>query len=191
MDVNIDIPGINNKTGISRYEDDPDIYLPILRSFLSDAESIAEKLSSVTKETLSDYVIRVHGLKGICASVGAEELREKAATLELLAKSGDMEGVLAENDELLQKTHRLIADVSEWLRLYESENKKTLQPEPKREVLIRLQKSCEAFDIEGIDSAMDELEQSDYETGGELIIWLKEKLTNSDFMEIAERLDRI
>ena len=190
----IDIPGIDNKTGIARYGDDLEIYLSVLRSFVADAESVSEglgRVTHVTEETLPDYSIKAHGLKGISACVGAEGLREKAAALESLAKAGDFEGVLAGHGELLQSVRELVAAVTGWLREYDGENEKTRLPEPGEAVLVRLKKSCEAFDIGEIDAAMDELERFDYETGGELIAWLKEKIANSDFPEAAAHLARL
>jgi len=190
LDV-VDIPGIDNETGISRYGDDLDIYVPVLRSFVSDAESLAKEFGCVAKETLLKYATKVHGLKGASACIGAEGLREKAAALETLAKSGDLGGVLAGNEDLLRSAQELVADITEWLCAYDRKNRKPQLRKPDRGLLFRLKESCVAFDIEGIDAALEELDRSDYETGGELVVWLKKKIADSDFEEAAMRLSRM
>jgi hypothetical protein len=59
---------------------------------------------------------------------------------------------------------------------------------PDREILAKLRKGCEMYNIAIIDTAMDELESANYDTGTELVAWLREKTDMSMFDEIIERL---
>jgi len=49
-----------------------------------------------------------------------------------------------------------------------------------------LRQSCNAYDIRGIDSAMAELENADYESGADLIKLLRKKIDVSEFLEAAD-----
>ena len=112
----INIPGVDEETVNSIYGGDMDIYFIVLKSFLDNTPIVTDKLRSVSKETLYDYAINVHGLKGVCASIGAEKVREKAFNLETAAKAGDLALVLAKNDELIKDVEILAADIKAWLK---------------------------------------------------------------------------
>jgi hypothetical protein len=67
-------------------------------------------------------------------------------------------------------------------------NEKPRRAFPDREILARLKKCCEAYDISGIDEAIEELEGSSYDTGADLVAWLREKI---DIMELDEIIGRL
>ena len=117
----VDIPGINAKEGLALYDDDSNIYRYVLRAYVPNAVSVIEKLSNVSKETLADYAVNVHGLKGISAGIGAEKLRNAAQEMEGLARSGDLAGILAGNDAFLSGAKELAANVKAYLDGWESE----------------------------------------------------------------------
>jgi HPt (histidine-containing phosphotransfer) domain-containing protein len=109
------IPGVDAEVGSSLYGDEMDIYLSVLQSFVGNIPVAVEKLRSVSKETLPQYATLVHGLKGSCASIGAEGLREKALNLEMKAKAGDLGEIMAKNEALLKETEQLVRDIQAWL----------------------------------------------------------------------------
>jgi len=118
----ISIPGVDTEKGLSLYGDDLDIYLPTLRSYVSYTTDVLDKLRNVSEETLPEYVINVHGLKGTSASIGAEIVRESALNLEMLARAGDLQGVLARNDRFIKGTESIVANIKAWLKKHDGEN---------------------------------------------------------------------
>lgn len=112
----IQIPGIDIEKGLDLYDDDEDIYLQVLESYASNTPAVIEKLKAVSAETLSDYAAIVHGIKGTSANIGAETVREKAKQLETLAKAGDLNGVLAMNDDFIKIANQLLNDIKNWLK---------------------------------------------------------------------------
>jgi signal transduction histidine kinase/CheY-like chemotaxis protein len=187
-DTAISIAGVDTETGLSLYAGEMDIYLPLLRSYVSNTPVTLDKLRSVSEETLPEYVINVHGLKGTSASIGAEAVREAALNLETMSRAGDLNGVLARNDILIKDAENIVANIKLWLGKYDASNlKPRLQALP-REVLTRLRQSCENYDMKGIDKAMSELESADYEQDADLIAWLKEKISVSEIAEVVQRL---
>jgi len=189
-DITMDIPGVDTEKGISLYGGDTKIYLPLLRSYVSSTPKILEKLGTVTKETLPEYVITVHGLKGTSANIGADALREAAYNLEKMSRAGDIEGVLSQNDRLINDAKIIVANVKTWLEHYDALNVKPRLKTPDREVLTRLRQCCETYNMSGIDQAMSEMDSFTYEENADLVTWLKEKIVISEIDEVAARLAR-
>jgi HPt (histidine-containing phosphotransfer) domain-containing protein len=187
-EIEIKIPGVDTEKGLSLYAGETDIYLPLLRSYIANTPGTLEKLRSVSADTLSGYVISVHGLKGTSAGIGAEEIREAALELENKARAGDLQGVLDGNGKLIADTEIIVENIKAWLRQYDAKNAKPRQKAPDRGLLARIRQSCENYDMSGIDEAMEELIKYDYEEDAELVAWLKEKVVISEIDEIAEKL---
>jgi len=111
----INIAGVDTEKGLSLYGDDLDIYIPALYSYISNTPNILTKLKTVSEETLPEYIINVHGLKGSSASIGAEIVKETAANLEKLARAGDLQGILTRNERLIKGTENIVANIKAWL----------------------------------------------------------------------------
>ena len=109
------IPGLDAKNLLELYEDAEDVFLAVLRSWLNDASAYLNKLANVSAETLKDYAVSIHGLKGTSASIGAENIRQKAKELETMAKAGNLAGIQAENDLLLKEVDALVKTIQNWL----------------------------------------------------------------------------
>jgi len=111
----IKIPGVDAEAALELLDDDMDIYLAVLNSYVVNTPGALDNLRNVTKETLPDYAINVHGVKGICAGIGALEASEKCKKLEMMAKAGDLEGVLAINSEVVKSIENLVVNIKTWL----------------------------------------------------------------------------
>jgi len=115
----IDIAGVDAEKGLSLYYGEMDIYLQALQSYAVNVPTTIDKIRSVSKETLQDYAIYLHGIKGTSANIGAEKTRTAALELELLAKNGDLSGVLAKNDSFIKETETIVAGIKTWLEQYD------------------------------------------------------------------------
>jgi len=184
----IKIPGVDTNKGLSLYDGAKKVYLPLLRSYAANTPAILEKLRIVSAETLNDYVITVHGLKGTSASIGAEALREAAQNLETTSRAGDLRAVLALNDKLIAEAETLVANIKTWLDKNDVHEAKPRLKAPDRRLLAKLLESCESYEIDDIDKVMSELESADYEEGADLVEWLRKKISISKISEVAERL---
>ncbi len=58
-------------------------------------------------------------------------------------------------------------------------------PEPDAALLEQLRAACRAFDMDGVDAAMEQLESFKYERGGEQLAWLRERVDAMAFEDIA------
>jgi PAS domain S-box-containing protein len=184
----IEIPGVNTEKGLSLYAGSKRVYLPLLRSYVSNTPGILDKLRSVSAESLPNYVISVHGMKGTSAGIGAEIVREAALELENISRAGDLQGVLAKNDKLIADAETLVSNIKAWLGKNDIHEAKPRLKAPDKELLAKLRQGCESYDMESVDKAMAELEKNDYEENADLIPWLRGKIETSEFDEVAERI---
>jgi Signal transduction histidine kinase len=191
IEIEINIPGVDSKKGLSLYAGDTGIYLPLLRSYIKNTPSTLEKLKNVTAENLPGYVISVHGLKGTSAGIGAEEVRAQALELENLSRAGDLQGVLAKNDKLLADAQVIVANVKEWLDKNDVHDAKPRKKAPDRELLVHLRESCESYDMDGIEETMKELESFDYDEEADLVKWIREMIDISKMGDVAKRLKEV
>jgi signal transduction histidine kinase/FixJ family two-component response regulator len=186
--LEIIIPGVNAKAGLSACDGDQKIYLSVLRSYVADTSAVLKTIRDVTEEALPSYITAVHGIKGSSATVGAEAIREAAADLEAMARRGDLSEILARNDAFLKETESLVTAIKGWLEKRTERTVKPRLPAPDRALLIRLRQCCDECDLDGAEKAMDELDNADYEKDADLVAQLREKLDAFDFFEIAEQL---
>ncbi len=105
-----------------------------------------------------------------------------------MSRAGDLQGVLQKNGKLIADTEVIVANITAWLKDYDSMNAKPRKKAPDRELLAKLRQYCKSYDMSGIDEVMEELDKTDYEEDAELIAWIKEKIVISEIGEVAERL---
>jgi len=115
----IGVPGIDEAIFNDLLDGDVDLYVSLLTSFVGKTPSVLSKLATVSKETLPDYSTTVHGLKGACANICAEEARKAALKLEQMSRAGDLAGVLAENDAFLKYVEELTGRLQDWLKKHQ------------------------------------------------------------------------
>ena len=108
--------GINSGVKDSLYNGDLDMYVFAIESFTSNAPNSIAVLRHVTAENLEDYKNNVHALKSMAGAIGAESIGAAAAKLEMLSKSGDLSGILAENSVFLSRTENLVTELKNWLK---------------------------------------------------------------------------
>jgi HPt (histidine-containing phosphotransfer) domain-containing protein len=111
----IGISGVDDKIVQELMEGDEDFYASVLRAFVAKAPDVLIKLKGVSSETIADYAITIHGFKGACANICAEEARKMAYNLEQMSRKGDLDGVLAENDSFLKYMENLMVTLKDWL----------------------------------------------------------------------------
>ncbi|MDR1815829.1 MAG: transporter substrate-binding domain-containing protein, partial [Clostridiales Family XIII bacterium] len=97
------VQGVDLADGLSRFGGDEQAYLDVVRSYVKNTPELADKSAGVTRETLADYAITVHGIKGASRNIGARTLGSRAEELELAAKAEDFAYVSQNNEAFLGK----------------------------------------------------------------------------------------
>jgi PAS domain S-box-containing protein len=188
------ISGVDIAAGMKRFNNVASIYMSVINSFIQNTPKFLSSLRSVTESTLSEYAVTVHGVKGSCYGICADEAGRMAEALELSAKSGDFARVMAGNETFIGKAEELLSQLSALAKSADdvckaTESGKNEQPSPDRALLAKMLEASQNYDIDAMQAVMDELEQYKYESGGELITWLKERLVNFGYEEISEKLE--
>ena len=184
----IKIPGINSAKALSLFGGETNLLVEALCSFAANTPPILERLGNIDEKHIAEYAVVVHGLKGSCANIGAEVLREKAFHLETCANNGDIAEILDKNDDLLQNAELLVENINTALRENGAEYGKPLMQAPDLSLLDRLKRCCENYEMGEIDKMLEELDAYKYAEGWDLIIWIKEHVIVSEFNETAARI---
>jgi hypothetical protein len=108
--------------------------------------------------------------------------------LEAISRTGDLAGVLKLNGDLIANTEIVVAHVKEWLAQHDIQKAKPRQKAPDLKLLAQLKQCFENYDMGGIDKAMLELEQFDYEEGADFIAALRENVETADFDAAVEKI---
>jgi CheY-like chemotaxis protein/HPt (histidine-containing phosphotransfer) domain-containing protein len=186
----VTIPGIDDKRVSYLYDGDMEIFLPVLRSYAAHSLNYLDKLRGATEDGLRECVTIAHGIKGASANICAEAVRATAAEMEACARNGDFAKFLALRGPFLEDATRLINDINAWLENYDKSVEKPLLEAPSVDILKELRQSCKAYDMSGIDKAMDALESSNYKSGGDLVEWLREKIDTMEVEDVIARLSK-
>jgi HPt (histidine-containing phosphotransfer) domain-containing protein len=112
----IGITGIDEGIFLELMDGDEELFKAVITTFVEKTPASLARLSNPAKETLEDYAIHIHGLKGACASVCAEKARKMAFSLEQKSRAGDFGGILAENGPFLKYVEDLIVKLKDWLK---------------------------------------------------------------------------
>jgi PAS domain S-box-containing protein len=189
------ISGIDIAAGMRRFNDVPAVYMGVVKSFVQNTPKFLAALRGVTESTLSEYAVTVHGVKGSCYGICADEAGRMAEALEISAKSGDFARVMAGNETFMARVEELLLQLESLSRSAdeigeELDGDKNTQPSPDCSLLAKMLAASQAYDIDTMQDVMEALEKYKYESGGELISWLRERLVNFEYDEISEKLEK-
>ena len=183
------IKGIDMEEGAIRHGS-AKIYVKILDIYARHIPELADKLRNPSPESLREYAITIHGIKGASLHVFAREMASRAEFLEQAAFEGNYTTVTANNGEFIEELEQLISDIKDALAAMAgpSAGKKTRMT-PDTAQLRRLAALCKKYDSEGMEKTVLELGQFTYDKHGELVEWLAEQARNLEYDKITDRLE--
>jgi len=181
------VEGLDAGKGLERFGGNMGVYLQVLRSFTVNARPLIESIKGVTKDTLAEYAVTVHGLKGSCWGICAKPAGDLAEALEDAAKAGDFDFAEANNQRFIETVSALRTDIEAAIQEKPSQDKPK-KDKPDRETLSKTLTACKNFNITEANAFVKELEAFEYESDGELVLWLRENVDQMNNSEIAERL---
>jgi hypothetical protein len=187
---NVLVAGVDIEMGKERYNGET-AYMGILRSWCRHTPVLLERMKKPTKANLPEYTVTVHGLKGSSYGIIADEIGKKAQELENFAKAGELAKIRAANGDFIKMTESLLADLQELLKKAEAgkEAKKKL-PSPDPVLLANLLDAAKRYKSTIMEEILEYLESYDYESGGDLVPWLREQTDNLEYEAICGRLEQ-
>jgi CheY-like chemotaxis protein/HPt (histidine-containing phosphotransfer) domain-containing protein len=189
--LNEGIAGLDTVKGLEQYGGDVKIYLKILRSYAASTRSVLESIQTVTEDTLSDYEIIVHGIKGSSFSIFSDEIGQDAKYLEEAAKNSDLNYITEHNPPFLENLRKFLDDIDNMISAatVDTENSKAKKDKPDSEALKKLAAACEIYSIDGVNEAMEEIESYQYESdGGAFVQWLRDNVDIMNYPQIVQKI---
>jgi predicted secreted protein len=182
------IPGLDIKRGLTRYGGDEEAYLRILRSYERSVRSILDFIEDVKEDAISEYKVRVHGIKGASYDIFAEGVGDRAKALEEAAKNNDFLFINTHNPAFFAKTRFFIDEIEAMISAIELKNVKPQKNKPDEELLTSLADACDIYSMKKAEAAMAEIEKYEYDEGNDLVGWLRQNLDVMNYKDITEKL---
>jgi CheY-like chemotaxis protein len=188
---NAKLEGMDFAAGLERYGTE-ETYLRVIQSYLTHTPELLEKLGSLSPETLPQYAITVHGLKGASYGICAGGIGKEAEELEFAAKAGDYEKVNSKNAAFMAKVEAAMEGMKKLLDASaENDSPKRKAAAPDKALLERMLDASKHFKPAVMEELMAELEGCEYESGGDLIPWLRDQIDNLEYDAVTEKLEAL
>ena len=185
----IELTGIDLVHGKNQYANES-VYLDVLQSWHQHTPALLEKLRNPAMENLQEYAIVVHGLKGSSYGISANDIGNKAQELEDFAKAGDLSAVQEQNPFLIEMIQMLFLDIGTLLgKIAAKKGEKQIVPAPDAAQLQNLLEAAKRYKTILMEEIVSDIESYEYESGAELVAWLREQLDNLEYDAICTRLE--
>jgi HPt (histidine-containing phosphotransfer) domain-containing protein len=184
------IVGLDIPDALARMGNNPKLYMRIIHSFITNMPGNLDDLatSTITADTLPDYAIRIHGAKGSCYGIGANAVGDEAKALEIAAKANDLETCLRDNDAFITHTQELIGQLQDLETRTEAAEGggRAEAAAPDASKLAALLTATQGFDIDQMNTLVEELNALHYARGGDVITRIKESFDAFDYQAIED-----
>jgi CheY-like chemotaxis protein len=187
------VEGLDFDAGVERYGSD-DIYFSVLASYAKHTPALLHQLSGLSRDTVGDFAVTVHGLKGSSYGICADEIGKEAETLELAARTDSFETVKAENGRFIQAVEKLLKGIETMLEESRGSGKSKAKkpfPSPDESLLKEMLDASKHFDWIAMKKIAEKLETYTYKSGGDLVEWLDEQLENLEYGAIEKKLEDV
>ena len=189
------IEGIDLTQGLERYSSES-AYLEVIRSYQIHTPALVEKIRAFNRGesnmSMSDYTVVIHGIKGSSYGISANAVGALAEELERAARAGDRQAVVKNNVELITMIESLLSNIKELVQIVgKGSIEKKLSPFPDPLLLSRLFDAAKGYRASEMEQIIKELESFEYESGGELVEWLRNQMDVLEYNVIKERLEAI
>jgi signal transduction histidine kinase/CheY-like chemotaxis protein len=184
----IQIDGLDVEEGLRRFSGDQEVYLGVIRSYAQSAAELLDQLTEPDYADLKSYIISIHGLKSSSYGICAKPVGELAEALEHKAAAGDLDFVRERNPGFLTSVRRLADSLSGLLTASEALDDRPVREAPDPEILERLKNACSAYDMDGVDKALADLDEFNYSADPDFPAWIKDRVDQMDFQKIVDRL---
>ena len=182
------VSGVNIKKGIKRFNNEEETYFKVLRSYVLNARLYLKDPIKISKDNLEKYAITMHGFKGASLGICADFIAAKAEALEKAAKNMNFDFIKTNNSDFENDLNILANGLDKMLELTKNENKKAKENKIDPEALKKLLTACEKYDMDKVDTAIEEIDKYEYEEDSELAAWLYKNAEEANFIGIIEKI---
>ncbi|MBR0290213.1 MAG: response regulator, partial [Selenomonadaceae bacterium] len=107
-------PDIDLETAL-KYCMESESFLTQMFETFTDAKRAEKVQNAFDSADWKNYQILVHALKSTSLSIGAEKLSEEAKSMEMAAKDGKIEEILANHGEMMSSYEKIRLEIKKWL----------------------------------------------------------------------------
>lgn len=180
------IRGLDIARGLETMCWDSDSWREVIGVFTETTPALLEVLSRACPGNLPEYAVTVHGLKGVCFSLGADRAGEQARELELRARAGDGCFVADNHGAFSTVIETLVGDLARLLAKLPARKPVMRAPEPA--LLARIREAAEVYDVRSLERDIALLGKCSYTDEPDIVSWLRMQSLKSNFSAIAARL---
>jgi CheY-like chemotaxis protein len=196
------IEGIDLAAGAIQFGGEKN-YLEIVKVFVSDTPKLLKDIqkcldgfrimpgaAAAALESLKNYTITVHGIKGSCYGICATQVGDLARELETAAKAQDLGKIMELNNQFINLAEKLVDELK--ILFPKKEEKAKLEKKaPDPAVLQKLLNAAQSYNINIMFEVMDELEQFRYSADDDLVSQLRQATENYDYTEVIELINSV
>jgi signal transduction histidine kinase/CheY-like chemotaxis protein/HPt (histidine-containing phosphotransfer) domain-containing protein len=181
------IEGIDTSRGIVLTGGTEERYRRVLELYCKDASKRLEILrQSPDESSLPLFAAQAHALKSASASIGAEEISNRAAALEEAGKNGDIETIRRELEGFRGSLAEIVHRIQNALPEKSLDGEKTIDGE----MFLRLSSALKSEDVRETDRIMSEIGALRLDDAARKIISvISDDILTSEFRAAAEDLD--
>ncbi|RKI43702.1 response regulator [bacterium D16-51] len=170
-------------------------YLNVLEMYYSQEEEKRQELETLfQKQNWKDYTIKIHALKSIMKSMGADTLSRKAKALEDAGKREDIPYILNHHEEMIAEYHRVIGELRQCPFLSHVTAQKTPPGKQTGNAAIKNEREpLPELDDASFQQFLAEMEDSVYSLDGEQMLAILAKLQEYQYCRTAlsEKLEPV
>jgi len=172
-----------------KYMGSEDVYLGILNDYCNEIEAKTKLIKKTIKEkNIHRYTIEVHALATASRLIGANELSNKAKTLEGYGHKGEEEAILKETDAFLQEYNSYYPKIKEYLE----KKKKQSSSDKKEENVNKKKKSIKKETLKNkLETLLELCNDCDSKRCMDMINTLNEYNLNKKFTKRLEELTNL
>ena len=168
------------------------ILLEVLRSYASSTPKLLDRARQPSEANLEEFRITVHGIKGSSYNIGAGSFGDMAKELEQAATNKNWPKIEEKLPGFFEAAEKLLADIAILLHALMpdtvAEKDKEMKPAPDAEVLAAFREASLSCAHSAMEECLRQLERYRYQSDGELVVWLRQRVDNFDYDLINERL---
>jgi CheY-like chemotaxis protein len=183
---NTPLEGIDFYAGLKFFDNNEATYTQVIKSYVDHTPPLLAKLKDPSN--LAEYAVIVHGIKGSSYGICAEGIGRKAEELEAAAKSRNIEKIATENAPFIAAAERLIAGLNALIPAEAPAAEKSRLPSPDKALLQKLLEADKKFDHTEMEKIIAEIDKYDYDSGADIIPWLKQQVEELEYDAIREKL---
>jgi signal transduction histidine kinase/DNA-binding response OmpR family regulator len=168
----------------------------LAKIFARDAEKAVDVIQNSIKKDFNDekdlhmYIINIHAMKSALANIEEKELSNMAFRLEQAGREKDINVLLSETNEFLEKLNKVIKEIKN----KEEKNELTEDSEDAlillKEKLQIIKDACADMDKKVIKNALSGIKEKTWsQKTNEFINFIEEYLLHSEFDEISTLID--